>query len=800
MSRVVSDPGTPADEFSGAQAGPGADGGDDAVSLREALAILRRHWLMVGAIAAVVTLLTGYVVYNSPAQYRAAALLRLTDAQREMTGGLGDDFMQKQLGRTTDPLLSQLEVLKGRQVLGEVVDREGLRLEPAIRGVTRAVLDSVQIRVPAGSGDSLEVELGARGPVLRVPGHAPVRGAYDTPLTAGPVTAVVRRVPGLERASFVVQPREDAIDHLTSRLGAVPRDKTDAVEINFVADDPQTAQRVVNTALTVFEAANARAAQDQSRRRRIFLEGQLRGTDSLLTASQLELSEFQRREEVYSSQAKFSAQQEGLLAVQVKHDSLMSARQMYASLMQGLSGAPAVRERALRTLASSPGLAANPVVAQLYTELIQHERSLDSLTVGSLGSTRANPDVQRLSGLVSSTQGRLVDAFRSYLAAMDAQIAGLGRLQERSAGELRSTPPTAAEEVRLVQRVESIRRAGDQLRDELEKARVAEAVVSGQVQIVYPAPLPRRPIGSGRGIKLGLGLMMGLLLGGLAAFFREHMNRSIVRKEDMDRLGVPSLGVVPRLEPGRGRKLPVPIRISGAQQPAVPAPAGVELVMLSAPNSPAAEAYRAVRTNLIFSHAVRELKTLVVTSSAPAEGKTLTSCNLAASFAQQGLRVLLVDCDLRKSRVHRVFGLPREPGLTEVVLGYATEAQAIHETTVEGLSVLASGTSPPNPSELLGGTRMRALIASLRERFDLVIFDTPPTLAAADAAVLGAVVDGAVMVVRAGQTELAAAQDALHQLLSVGTRVVGCMLNDPDGKVARYGGYYYSYGYYAETA
>jgi capsular exopolysaccharide synthesis family protein len=351
--------------------------------------------------------------------------------------------------------------------------------------------------------------------------------------------------------------------------------------------------------------------------------------------------------------------------------------------------------------------------------------------------------------------------------------------------------------------VESIRRAADELRDELEKARVAEAVEAGQVQIVYPAPLPARPIGSGRAAKVSLGLLLGLLIGGLAAFFREHMNTAIVRREDLERLQVINLGVVPRVGDegkGRGRKVWLPIRVLGAPAAGAPRAPGGELVTVSSPTSPAAEAYRSLRTNLIFSHAVRELKTIVVTSSGPAEGKTLTSCNLAVAFAQQGLRVLLVDADMRKPRVHRVFGLEREAGLSETILGYRAADETIRPTAVDGLFVLPAGTPPPNPSELLGGAGMRALVAEMRGRFDLVLFDTPPVLAASDSAVLGAGVDGVVVVVRAGQTESGAAAEALDHLTGVGSRVVGAVLNDPEAKLPRYGGYYYSYGYYTHEA
>jgi capsular exopolysaccharide synthesis family protein len=214
------------------------------------------------------------------------------------------------------------------------------------------------------------------------------------------------------------------------------------------------------------------------------------------------------------------------------------------------------------------------------------------------------------------------------------------------------------------------------------------------------------------------------------------------------------------------------------------------LVTVHDARSSGAEAYRTLRTNLIFSQAVQSLNTLVVTSGSPAEGKTTTAANLAVSFAQQGMRVLIVDCDLRRARLHKMFGVPREPGLTECVLGQFEHEAVTRSTSVPGLYILPSGLLPPNPSELLGGEKMKNTLQALSGAFDLVILDTPPLLAASDAAILSTLADGVVLVVRAGVTESEAAQQAMQQLASVGARVIGAVLNDPDAKVQQYGGYY----------
>jgi capsular exopolysaccharide synthesis family protein len=193
---------------------------------------------------------------------------------------------------------------------------------------------------------------------------------------------------------------------------------------------------------------------------------------------------------------------------------------------------------------------------------------------------------------------------------------------------------------------------------------------------------------------------------------------------------------------------------------------------------------------------VHALRSIVVTSASPGEGKSTTSSNLAVAFAQQGLRVLLVDCDLRRPRIHEIFEVPREPGFTHYLLGQASLDRLARPTEVENLHVLPAGTLPPNPAELLGSARAREVVRLLNDQYDLVIFDTPPVLPASDAAIMGRLVDGVVLVLRAGMTTRHAAQQVVRQLRSVGALVLGSVLNDPDASIPAYeGSYGYGYGY-----
>lgn len=220
-----------------------------------------------------------------------------------------------------------------------------------------------------------------------------------------------------------------------------------------------------------------------------------------------------------------------------------------------------------------------------------------------------------------------------------------------------------------------------------------------------------------------------------------------------------------------------------------------KLVTALAPRGPEAEAYRILRTNLQFMGLDRPLRSLVVTSAVPEEGKTLTAANLAVAFAQTGQRVILVDADLRRPTLHRTFGLGRLAwgGLTSVLGGTVDLQAALTGTELEDLTVLTAGPIPPNPAELLGSQRMQALMAALHEQFDVVIYDTPPVLAVADASVLAPAVDGTLLVIRAyrvGHPQVRRAKEALE---AVKARVLGVVL---DGVRNRRGDGYYYYYYY----
>ncbi|MCI0643540.1 MAG: CpsD/CapB family tyrosine-protein kinase [Chloroflexi bacterium] len=211
------------------------------------------------------------------------------------------------------------------------------------------------------------------------------------------------------------------------------------------------------------------------------------------------------------------------------------------------------------------------------------------------------------------------------------------------------------------------------------------------------------------------------------------------------------------------------------------------LITLTDPRSPVSEAYRALRTNLSFYSLDKPLRTLVVTSPAPDEGKSTTVANLAVTMAQGGRRTILVDCDLRRPSLHALFGRQVEPGLTNMVL--EEEGQpAFQETGVENLKLLAAGPRPPNPADLLGSQKVDRLIASLAEMADIVLFDAPPIIAVTDAAVLGAKVDGVLLVVSAGKTRRDHAQRAKEVLEKARVRIVGVALtNAPrDSSIGEY--------------
>jgi Mrp family chromosome partitioning ATPase len=463
----------------------------------------------------------------------------------------------------------------------------------------------------------------------------------------------------------------------------------------------------------------------------------------------------------------------------------------------------------------------NPTVSNYYRQLDTYQYRLDSMTTGPWRAAPTNPDLVQLKSLIATTKGQLRQAVASHVSTLDARIAALRNLRTRTGTDMRVLPAMAEEEARLTGRVQTLTSTSDEVRREYQKARMAEEVEAGDVDIVDLAGTPYAPVLASASLKLALGLLLGFLLGAGGAFLLEHLNTSIRKPEDLElALHVPGLAVIPRLTGGS----PTPPK-RGLLRPGKRAELDAKrgnataLGTVTQPFSIGVEAFRMLRTSLVWCEQGDNMKTLVVTSAAPGEGKTLTSANLSVTFAYDGLRVLLIDCDVRRPRLHGLFQVPRSPGLMELLtpsyngndgpsLTFDPRAgqtdsgrpitDIIRPTNVRGLSLLTCGALPTNPSGLLSGVRMRVLLQELAKSFDLVILDTPPVLATADAGILAALADGVLLVVRAGQTDRVAAKRAHQQLVNVGARVVGTVLNDPGGEVSQYGDYYYPYDYAVE--
>jgi succinoglycan biosynthesis transport protein ExoP len=353
------------------------------------------------------------------------------------------------------------------------------------------------------------------------------------------------------------------------------------------------------------------------------------------------------------------------------------------------------------------------------------------------------------------------------------------------------------------------------IQTQVDVSKELESLKASNISVVDSASAPKKPVSPDKTKNLVLALLFGLFGGVGLCFLLDYLDNTVKGPEEVEKLaGLPSLGVIPLLEQngtnGRsGEYAELGMRkghkSSGYGEDEETKAQDIELINYLNPGLPIADDYRTIRTSILLSYAEASPQIIAFTSSLPVEGKSSTLVNLAVAFSQLDKKVLVIDSDLRKPRLHRIFKIGNMGGLSSYLAGKIELKEAIHKTSIENFWLLPSGPIPPNPSELLNSSRMKRMLEETRGGFDVVLLDTPPVLASIDAVILSTLVDGTVLVLKAGEISRKPFLSAVEELKRANGRIMGVVFNGLKTHEGRYfyRGYYpyYRYGYYgAEKA
>jgi capsular exopolysaccharide synthesis family protein len=436
----------------------------------------------------------------------------------------------------------------------------------------------------------------------------------------------------------------------------------------------------------------------------------------------------------------------------------------------------------------------NPIIQGLRQRLndLQREKARLSETYGE-----KHPDMVRVNVDIGATQEKVRSEMQNVVQSLESDYRTAAVQEANLQANLDATKQESLELNRksisynmLKREVEANQQLFRELVNRTKETDLESELKTTNIRIVEKAQQPTYPAWPNKRRNYQMGLMVGLLLGVGLAFLFEHLDNTYKNPEDIKTdLGLPFLGMVPDATP-RQR--------AGARGPRVVS------TTARASHSSVAEAYRILRTNLLFSAPEGAGRTILITSANPSEGKTTTTTNLAESLAHNGARVLAVDSDLRRPALHQRFGVHKTPGLSDLIVGKLQASQAIQNTATKGLQLLTCGYIPPNPAELLGSGAMRQVIQAFREHYDWVFFDSPPALAMADTSVLAPLVDGVILVIGAEVGSRPTVHRAVDQIQGVGGKIIGIVLNkvDLNRNAYYYGQYYGEYyrSYYADRS
>ena len=586
-------------------------------------------------------------------------------------------------------------------------------------------------------------------------------------LATGPMIspwARVRQVFGQPPSALVDTsgiPLSPAIAAFRSRILVEPVPMTRLVNLRFRAYDPQVATDAVNTLAQLYIEQSLELRYTTSTEATGWLSERVKEQQVKVEAAEKALQDYREREGLVNQEERQGLVEQKLEALNGAVLDARTDRIAKESLYnQIVSLGPGQVE-------SFPLVLGSEAVQGLKAELGQLQRE-EARLAETLGDR--HPDMVRVRGQIRSTEEKIRAEIRNVARAAESEYRTALAKEARLAAGLEAVKHEAQDTNRrsidygvLKRDVDTNRQLYQDLLTRTKQTGLETELKTTNIRVVERAETPRAPVSPNKMLNYKVALILGLLVGiGLALGF-EHLDNTFKTPEDVrESLPVPFLGMVPDVE----------VKASG-EQPRGPSASQVVRV----PNSAVADAYRVLRTNLIFTSAETTGRVVLVTSASPGEGKTTTLANLAAALAQNGAKVLALDADLRRPTLHQHFSLPMAPGLSDLIVGKAAASQAIQTTRIERLQLLACGYQPPNPAELLGSPMMKQILDAVRAHYDWVLVDAPPLLAMPDAPVLCPLVEGVVLVLAAEVATKPSVQRALDQVRGVGGKVIGVVLN-----------------------
>ena len=595
------------------------------------------------------------------------------------------------------------------------------------------------------------------------------------------------------------------------RLSVDPVRRSRLVQISFESEDPKVAAQAVNALAENYIQGNLESRWQAAQKASEWLSQQLQSFKAKLEKSEDDLQEY--------------AQKNGLLFLETqKGDTENIVNERLRQLQDELTKAQAERyaKESLYRLTQSgdysalPGIVDNKLMQELTARLAELERQKAALTPTF---NRDYPKMKEIQSQIDENERRLAEERkRAAQGIVDDYLAATRReslVREAFEQQQNQANTVAGRTVQyniLKREVDTNKQLYEGLLQRLKEAGVSAGMNASNIRVVDAAVPPTRPIRPRPVLNLGLALLLGLGCGIGMAFLQEHLDNTLKSSDDIERvLRVPTLALIPSRESLKNGNTGVYRLLenkvshkSGNGQLTLlekhPGKTWIRIDGNGTQHSALSEAFRGLRTSVLLSAAGRPPRSLTFVSAEPGEGKTTVASNLSISLAQLGKRVLLIDGDMRRPCIHKLFNIEvHSGGLVTYLTGGEGWSHLVRPTGLVNLDCLVCGPVPPNPSELLSSDRMQTLILEATAEYQFVLIDAPPLLNVTDGRILATMVDGALLVVRGGYTPQELVQRAQLHVRDVGAHLIGVVLNDVD---VRHNGYYqsyYGYGSYGES-